>query len=420
MRVCYSFLAVVAMFIIYFLPPVAAAERVFIDITAPYIEKLPIAIQDFSGGEEISDIVRNNLEFTGLFRCFADDAQIEKPGRPFNPANWRGFGIELVTKGRATMVDGRLSVTVSAYDVSTGRGVFKKEYSAPAGLLRPLSHAIANDIYRVLTGQQGIFRTKIAFVNEEGGNKELYLMDWDGHRMRGLGITGCILLTPRWSTDGDSLLYSALRNHHWGIYLFDKNIMSERNIVALRGLNMVGNFFPANRDFVFTSSKGGRPDIYIGNIVDMKTERLISSPWIDTSPSISPDGNKLLFVSTRSGLPQIYISGKDGHGINRLTFRGSHNTSPAWSPKGDKIAFVSRIAGKNQIFIMRPDGIGLIQLTERGNNEDPTFSPNGRQVAFVSDRSGTKGIYIMNINGEGERRISPEGFKAVSPSWSPL
>ncbi|MCL0085483.1 hypothetical protein M1N69_04975, partial [Thermodesulfovibrionales bacterium] len=118
--------------------------------------------------------------------------------------------------------------------------------------------------------------------------------------------------------------------------------------------------------------------------------------------------------------PQIYISGKDGHGINRLTFRGSHNTSPVWSPKGDKIAFVSRIAGKNQIFIMRPDGIGLIQLTERGNNEDPTFSPNGRQIAFVSDRSGTKGIYIMNINGEGERRISPEGFKAVSPSWSPL
>ncbi|MDI6801603.1 MAG: Tol-Pal system beta propeller repeat protein TolB [Thermodesulfovibrionales bacterium] len=395
------------------------AEKVYIDITSPGIKKLPIAVQNFTDGKEISDIVKDDLTFTGLFECIEDAAQIESPEQPFNINNWKGLGVELVAKGKVKK-DKDLIVTVFIYDVSEGREIMRKEYTAAAELLRSVSHSIANDIYKILTGHQGIFKTKIAFVGENGGKKEIQLMDLDGHRMYSLGITGGILLTPRWSTDGAKLLYSAERTRIWAVYLFDLNTLKEKNASMLKGLNISGNFFPNNKEFVFTASKNGKSNIYISDIVSMKSRELISSPWIDISPSVSPDGNHVLFVSNRSGSPQIYIADKDGEGIKRLTFDGSYNTSPVWSPKGDRIAFVRMIGGKNQIFIMKPDGRDITQLTNRGSNEEPSFSPDGRYIAFTSDRNGTKGIYLMRLNGEGQTLITPKGFKATSPGWSPL
>jgi len=402
----------------YWLLATSSAEKVYIDITSPAVKKLPIAVQGFIGGIEISDIVKNDLTFTGLFDCIDEAAHIEKPEQPFNPSNWKGIGVEVVVKGKA-IKDKGLGVIVSIYDVSGAREVLKKEYSGSSDLLRPISHSIANDIYKILTGQQGIFRTKIAFVGEKNGNKELYLMDWDGYRMQGLGVTGGILLSPRWPSDGTKMLYSAERNRSWDIYLLDMNTMREKNIVRLSGLNMAGNFFPNNREFVFSSSKDGKSNIHMGDILSMKGWKLISSPWIDVSPAVSPDGNSILFVSNRSGSPQIYIADKDGNGIRRLTFEGSYNTSPAWSPKGDRIAFVRMTNGKNQIFTMKPDGTGVMQLTDRGNNEEPSFSPDGRYIAFTSDRDSSKGVYLMRANGEDQKRITPKGFKATGPSWSP-
>ncbi|MFA5352911.1 MAG: Tol-Pal system beta propeller repeat protein TolB [Thermodesulfovibrionales bacterium] len=397
----------------------AFAEKVYIDITSPQIRKLPIAIQPFTGDRAVSDIVRDDLSFSGLFDCIPDASQIERPDQPFSAGNWKGVGAELVVKGRVTTSGKEIKVAVFAYDVSDGREVLRKEYSSPAGLMRPLSHSVANEIYKILTGQQGIFRSKIAFVSDKGGRKELFLADWDGKRSHGLGATGGIILMPRWSGDGTKLLYSVERNRQWEICLLEMSSMKEKNMVSLRGLNMAGNFFPGGREFVFASSKEGGSDIYVGNTQRMTGRKLISSPWIDVSPAVSPDGKSVLFVSDRSGNPQVYISDSEGEGIRRISFSGSYNTSPAWSPRGDLVAFSGMAGGKNQIFVMKADGTGLNRLTERGNNEDPTFSPDGRYIAFTSDRDGGKGIYLMLINGEGQKRITPPGIKATGPAWAP-
>ena len=397
----------------------AFAEKVYLDIASPGIRKLPIAIQPFSGGREISDIVRDDLDFTGLFLSIDEKAHIERPDQPFNQANWKGLQAEIVVKGRVVK-DRKISVVISVYDVSEGREVLKKEYASSKEHYRPLAHSIANDVYKILTGQQGIFRTKIAYVSEKSRARELSLMDWDGHRVNDLGVKAEILLTPRWATDGTKLIYSKQRNREWGIFLIDMNTMKERNVVVLKGLNMTGNFLPGNKEFVFVSSQDGNSDIFIGDVISMKGRQLISSPWIDVSPTVSPDGKRLLFVSNRGGTPQIYISDISGSTPKRITFEGSYNTTPVWSPKGDRIAFAGIVGGRHQIFLIKPDGTGLTQLTNMGNNEEPTFSPDGRYIAFTSDRDGVKGIYIMRIDGEGQKRITPKGLKATNPGWSPL
>ncbi len=398
----------------------SSAERIYIDITATGIKKLPIAIQPFVGAKEVSDIVKADMTFTGLFDCLADAAQIERPDQPFSTISWKGLGVEMVVKGVATSSTAQsLNVTISAYDVAEGREVLKKEYTAKPDLVRLLAHTIANDIYKILTGQQGIFKTKIAFVGLTSGTRQLYMMDWDGQRMYPIGIKGGIILAPRWSSDGSKLIYSAEKDRKWGIYVLDMNSMRESRTMSLSGTSIVGNFFPDGRKYAFSTSKDGYSGISLGEIGGMTGRKIIATPWIDVSPSVSPDGSSIIFVSNRSGGPQIYISDKEGFGVRRLTFEGNYNTSPAWSPVGDKIVYASMIGGKNQIFTMKADGSGVTQLTNSGNNEDPCFSPDGRYIAFTSTRDGSTGIFIMRANGEGVQRLTQKGFRAASPGWSP-
>lgn len=413
-----SFIICVLYSVFFFLFSLEA--KVYIDITSPAFKKLPIAIQEFSGssGKEISDIIRDDLEFTGLFVHIEKAAHIENPSQPFNPRNWTPIGVEAVVKG--SIKEGKeLIAMVSLYDVFEGREILRKEYKAEREFIRPLSHAIANDIYKALTGETGIFRSRIAFVAEEEGLKGIYIMDWDGERIKKTGLKGSIILSPRWSRDGTKLIYSAEKNRQWGIYMIEFPKIMERKVFSSKGTDMAGDFLPEGDGFVFSSSKDGSPDLYIMDLKEGGITKLTSSYGIEVSPAVSPDGKYIAFVSDRSGSPQIYVMKKDGSDVRRITFEGPYNTSPSWSPKGDRIVFSGRHGGRNQIFIINPEGIGLTQLTAEGNNEDPSFSPDGRYITFSSDRDGVKGIYIMRANGESQKRITPKNMRAFGPRWSP-
>jgi len=393
--------------------------KVYIDITSPSSKRLPIAIYDFQGplGTQISEIIRADLDFTGLFLYIDKATYIEDPLSPINQQNWRPLGVEAVLKGSVT--GGKnLTVTVNLYDTLEARPILSKQYQAEAELVRQLAHSISNDIYETLTGSPAVFRTRIAFVAEEEGDKGIYLMDWDGERVRKLGLKGKLVLTPHWSIDGSKMIYSSERGRQWGLYLLEFRGMTEKKVFVSKGTNMAGDFFPDGETVVFSSSKDGTPDLYILSLRDQTLKRLTSAYGIEVSPAVSPDGNFIAYVSDQGGTPQIYIMRKDGTDIRRVTFEGSYNTSPSWSPTGDRIVFSCR-RGRNQICITKPDGSELIQLTEQGNNEDPSFSPDGRYIVFASDRNRMKGIYIMRANGEGQKMVSPKDLRSTGPRWSP-
>lgn len=395
--------------------------KIYIDITAPSFKKLPIAITEFAGtaGSEVTDIVRADLDFTGIFSSLDRNTFIEPTTQTFNPKNWSVIGVELVLKGDVRVDKNTMTATVILYDVSEGTAAFKKEYSAEASHINPLAHAISNDLYKHITGEPGMFRTKIAYVVREAGHDSLNLMDWDGRRANKLDVKGSLLLAPRWSRDGIKLIYSSERYRQWGIYLLDLKKMTEKTTYLNKSTNMTGDFFPDSDEFAFSSSMGGTNDIYTYKVSEAKLSRLTSSMSIDISPTVSPDGKEIAFVSDRNGSPQIFVMSRDGYDLRRITFNGPYNTSPSWSPKGGKIAFSGRHNGKNQIYIINPDGSGTTQLTDRGNNEDPSFSPDERYIVFTSDRDGEKAIYIMRSNGEAQKRITPRGLRAFGPRWSP-
>jgi TolB protein len=397
-----------------------ADAKVYIDITSPASRKLPIAVSDLAGpsGREIADIIREDLDFTGIFQCLDKNAFLESSSQPFSQKNWSVLGAEAVVKGTVSG-DKNLVASVSLYDVLEGKEILKKQYQTEASLARPLAHTIANDIYKQITGENGIFRTRIAYVTRKAGEDSLSIADWDGHRSTSPGIKGNVILTPHWSRDGSKLLYSSERYRQWSIYLLNFKKMTETRAFSSKGTNIAGDFFPNGEDFLFSSSMGGSPNLYQFSGATAKTTRLASSRGIEVSPSLSPDGSQIAFVSDRDGSPQIFIMGRDGFTVRRITFNGPYNTAPSWSPKGDKIVFAGRQAGKHHIFTINSDGSGVTQLTDRGNNEDPSFSPDGRYIVFSSDRDGVWGVYIMRANGEAQKRVTSKGIRAFGPRWSP-
>jgi TolB protein len=396
-----------------------ARAKIYIDIvSAP--RRLPIAIQDLQGpsGAELTAIVSDDLAFSGVFLPLDHAAFIEHPAQEFRAGNWTGTGAEAVVKGFVSMDTDGLVVSVLLYDVFEGTLIMEKKYRAQASLVRPLAHTIAGDIYTRITGRHSMFRTKIAYIAEEGGRHVLTRSDWDGHRKRSLGVTAAAMLAPHWSQDGRRLLYSAQRGRGWSVYLLDFRERKERKVFSSPGLNMAGDFFPSSTSFSLSASRDGSPDIYTFDIQEKKLRKLTTERGIEVSPSVSSDGERIAYVSDRGGNPHIYTMDKFGYNKARVTFEGKYNTSPAWSPRGDRLVFSGRHEGRNHIFLIRPDGTGLEKLTDVGNNEEPSFSPDGRFIAFTSDRDGKKGVYIMRADGEAQRRISPPGIKAFGPAWS--
>lgn len=386
----------------YSLLPTPSDARVYIDITSPALRKLPISI-DSKGAEgvkTVEGIVRDNLLYTGFFIDVAPDV----PGAEIR------VEIELNSSDK-------LEAIVNVMDVIGGRNILKKRYEAPVDIIRIMAHSISNDVFEVITGEKGMFRTRIAYIQSSSDKREIFLMDWDGHNPRPL-VSGGLIVSHHWSVDGRYMAYSSEVGKVWRIYLIDLEKYERKMLFQSRGLNVVGNI-SKNHEVVFSSSKDGTPEIYTKGINDEKYRKLTRSYGIDISPVFSPEGSRIAFVSDRGGTPQIYVMDIQSGGLRRITFEGNYNTSPAWSPDGKWIAFTGRTGGKNQIFMVKSDGTGLRQLTDKGNNEGPSFSPEGLFIAFDSDRDGERGIYVMRINGEGQKRISPKGVIARAPKWSP-
>lgn len=380
----------------------SADAKVYIDITSPNWREIPISIsaKGSDEAETLQEVVKNDLYLTGIF----SDVDPSLLGAEIT--------IDIKVEGEQ-----ELEATAVVIDLIANRLILKKKYEASKRSVRAVAHSIANDVFKVITGQRGSFRTKFTYIVDNAGEKELHIMDWDGHNSNLIESKG-LPLVHNWSDDGNYIFYSAERNRKWRILKLDRKKGVKEQVFASKGINLVGDIYKGR--IVFSSSKDGSPEIYLMNTDGSGRRKITKSYGIDISPVFSPDGSKIAFVSDRGGTPQIYMMDVAGRNLKRLTFTGNYNQSPTWSLDGKWIAFVSRRDRKNQILMIKSDGTGLRQLTDEGNNENPTFSPNGLFIAFDSDRDGTKGIYLMRPNGDGQKRITPEGVNALIPRWSPF
>jgi TolB protein len=417
--------------------PTQVFGRIFIDINAPSIQRIKIAIpafQNLSGGKThpefasaLPGVVSNDLDLSGYFTPMEKQAFLGGNSGPSTSGgvqlrDWSVIGADLLLEGRYSFIGRSLEVEARLYDVFRGRQIFGKRFLGKSLEHRALMHRLSNEIIYALTGQKGMFLSRVAFVGTATGHKEIYLCDVDGQNIKRITSDKSIALLPRWSPKGNLMLYNSFKEGGAMLYMKDMKSGAVKRISGRNGLNIGASWAPDGKSAALTLSHGKNPDIYRIDLKGKVIKQLTNHWGIDVSPSFSPDGKKIAFVSNRSGSPQIYLrelrSGKE----ERLTFEPTlkYNQSPSWSAR-NRIAFSGVNNGVIDIFTIDADGSNLRQLTDgQGKNEDPCWSPDGRYLLFSSNRTGRYQLYLMNANGQNPRRISSSKGDQTSPSWSPF
>ena len=416
-------------------PAFGADEVKYIDITNPFIRKIPIAIPPFKTGAVVpaveqmalngANLLSDSLEFTGYFKMLDRDAFLIGPegfdiiAPNINFRNWTAIGAELLVTVGMTVRGDVVEMEFRLFDTFEGRLLVGKRYKGWMNDIRRMVHRFCGEVIFYLTGNRGVFDSEIAFISNGTGNSEVFISEFDGYDPRQFTHTGNITISPAWSSDGKWIAYTAFPRGRPGLYI--KHRTEKRGAVFSKaGVKLDPAWVPGRFELAATLSYQKDPEIYLLTGTGKIIKRLTYSRGIDVSPAWSPDGKKMAYVSKRSGTPQIHIMNMENGRNERLTFEGRYNQQPSWSPKGDKIAFTAMADGQINIHVIGVDGTGLMQLTRHaGDNESPSWSPDGSLIVFSSTREGPARIYVMTSFGTDQRRLLALPGEQKTPEWSP-
>lgn len=414
-----------------------AQAQLTIDMTKPSFEPKPIAIVDFAGdplGGQIATVIRNNLQNSGLFRSIPPGSFIQQnlsPNAAPRFAEWRGIGAEGLVVGQVTQSGGRIKVDFRLWDVVVGQQLTGYSYDSLPNNWRRLAHIISDAIYKRVTGEDGYFDSRVAFVAESGPlnnrSKRIAIMDQDGANVRYLTDGTTMALTPRFSPTLQEIVYMAYSLDRSPPRVYLQNVDSNRRELLgnFPGMTFAPRFSPDGSRVAMSLAQDGRTSLYEMSVRGGSPRRLTSSPAIDTSPSYSNDATQIVFNSDRGGTQQLYIMSASGGGERRISFGDGRYATPVWSPRGDFIAFTKFTSSTFGIGVMRPDGSGERMLASGFLVEGPTWAPNGRVLMYFDQqpnsagRAGAVTLHAVDITGRFERQVPTPG-DASDPAWSAL
>jgi len=392
----------------------------------------PIAIAPFkwqgSGvlPQEVSNIIGADLRRTGRF---APLSRKQMPSEPWRDKDvqfkeWRLVKATALVIGHIKLVKkDRYRVEFRLYDVFRERQLAGYRYTVSAKRLRAAAHQISDVIYQKLTGERGMFGSRIAYVSYENGKNgkryQLVVADFDGANPQTIVTSGEPLMSPAWSPDGKRLAYVSFENKRSMIYMQNLNDGKRFRVAAFKGINSAPAWSPDGKSLAMTLSKDGNAEIYILNIGKKKLQRLTFHRAIDTEPAWSPDGESLIFTSDRAGAPQVYRKSVRGGKTQRLTFDGSYNARASFSPASNQLTLVSRREGRYNIAVLQLADKSMRVLTDTRLDESPTFSPNGSVLLYATQIKG-RGV-LASVSADGRMRLLytlTEG-DIREPAWSP-
>ena len=402
--------------------PALAEFRV--EISGVAATQIPIVIGRFRGEEgtpqSVSTLVRADLERSGLFRLVEAPAPADELGAPDFVA-LRGRGCDAVASGSvAKLADGRFDVRYRLWDVLKGADLGTSSDPVLAGDLRLAGHRAADRIYERLTGEKGVFATRIAYVTHGPGRYVLKVTDADGEGGGAVLTSSEPIISPAWSPDGRELAYVSFQESRKAVVWVQSIATRQRQIVAnFKGSNSAPAFSPDGRDLAVTLSRDGLSQIYLVAKDGGNVRRVTQSSAIDTEPVFTPDGRSLYFVSDRGGGPQIYRQAIAGGNAERVTFNGAYNISPALSPDGRQMAYVARNGNQFKVVVMDLASGDVRQISDSTDDESPSFAPNGRLIIYATRASGRDMLVTTTVDGKIKTRLPDPALDIREPTWGP-
>ncbi len=396
-----------------------------VEIAGVGATQIPIAIGAFRDEgrvpQPVSRIIKADLERSGLFRLLDASAdRLDDTSRPPLP-EWRNKGVDALLTGSATpLVDGRFDIRYQLWDVLKGQGSGITSLVVTAGDLRQAAHRIADDIYQRLTGDMGVFSTRIAYVSKAGARHTLVVADADGEGAQAPLTISQPIISPAWSPDGQRLAYVSFEGGKPVVVVQEVSTGRRRVVAGFKGSNSAPAWSPDGRQLAVTLSRDGGSQLYLIGADGQGPQRVTQSASIDTEAAWSPDGRTLYFVSDRGGAPQIYTVPASGGQPRRVTFQGSYNISPAISPDGRYMAYISQVDAGYRLHLMELTTGKITALTDTRDDESPSFAPNSKLIIYATRAQGRDVLMTTSLDGRIKARLATTQVDVREPVWGPL
>jgi TolB protein len=406
----------------------AAQAQLTVEITGAGANQIPIGVVAFQAEQAlpqgITPIIEADLARSGRFRTTyagnvnpapAEAAQV-------NFAEWKARAVDAVLIGSARkLADGRFEVRFRLLDVPKETQLAGFAFTLNAAQLRLTAHRIADIVYEKLTGERGVFSTKIAYIVKQESRFALQIADADGYGAQSILISPEPILSPTWSPDGARIAYVSLQHKKPVVYVQSLTASKQPAPVAnYRGSNSAPAWSPDGKQLAVVLSKDGPSQIYLMNPDGSNVRRITHSGAIDTEPYYSADGQFIYFTSDRGGSPQVYRMPAQGGDATRLTFEGSYNVSPRVSPDGKTLAYISRVEGQFRLAIMDLASRQTQLLTDGPRDESPSFAPNGRMLLYATDVGGRGVLAAVSSDGRVQQRLTVQTADIREPAWGPF
>ena len=394
-----------------------------VEVSGVGMTQVPIAFAvvrgEDSAPQKVSAIVQADLERSGQFRGLNLARAIDENERPdMSPVRQSGADA-LLTGSIQRQGDGRFDVRVRLWDAVRGQDLGAVSYVVVAGDLRLAAHRIADFVYEKLTGDKGVFSTRIAYVTKAGGRFNLWVADSDGENAQSALSSPEPIISPSWAPDGGRLAYVSFESRKPVVYVHEVATGRRRLLANFRGSNSAPTWAPDGKSLALTLSRDGGSQLFSIDAGGGEPRRLTQSASIDTEPVFTPDGSAIYFVSDRGGAPQIYRMPAQGGPVNRVTFNGSYNISPSLSPDGRWLAYVSRIGGAFKLHVMDLASGTATAITDTTHDERPSFAPNSRLIVYATQDGGREALMTTTLDGRIKARLSGQGGDIREPNWGP-
>ncbi|HWS75068.1 MAG TPA: Tol-Pal system beta propeller repeat protein TolB [Quisquiliibacterium sp.] len=396
-----------------------------VDVSGVGATQYPIAIANFATDgrvpQDIVAIVRSDLTRSGAFKVIDPQLTLSDTAA-VNYPDIRARGADAVLGGTISrMADGRYDIRYRLGDAVRQSAIGGESVIASESDLRFAAHRVADWVFEKLTGEKGIFSTRVAFVSKQGNRYRLNIADWDGENIQSPLTSPEPIISPSWSPDGSRLAYVSFEAKKPIVYVHTLATGQRRVVANFKGSNSAPGWSPDGSSLAVALTRDGLSQIYlIGADGSGSARRLTSSSGIDTEPVFSPDGRSLFFTSDRGGSPQIYRMALSGGEAVRVTFGSQYNVSPRISPDGKTLAFVTRRDGRYLVAVKDLAGGAERVLSDGGREEAPSFAPNGRWLMYATQAGGRDSLMAVTIDGRVKQRLTSASGDIREPTWGPF
>lgn len=279
-------------------------------------------------------------------------------------------------------------------------------------------------------GRQVVYVRNFMDIMDDRRRSNLWIINADGSRHRPLTSGNQNNFSPRWSPDGDRLLFASTSEGD-GVELYMR-WMDTGQTAKITNLNRSPgglSWSPDGKWIAFTMfvPKSSAPMVSLpgkpqgaewanpAKVIDKLTYRADGAGYLE-------DGFTHVFVvPAEGGTPRQLTSGEFNHG-----------GTPQWTPDGKNLVISANRhedwrydPANSEIYKINVADGSVTALTDReGPDSNPAISPDGRFIAYTGYDEEYQGyqvshLYLINIDGSGKRVISDEFDNDISNhQWS--